>query len=607
MPRVNRSKRLYGLFIFICVICLFPVFALAAEGATLADLAGTWDGNALVTGPDSPRWDRISLTVATDGTFTLSGTESNGNVDSGSGAFSISSDGIVLTLPSSDSDITAPLCQINSYNTVLVCTETWSDGSTNLIVLTKEADSYTMADLAGNWEGNFLISGPTFGWIQEGVTVNSDGTYRDTTTGSDGSSNSGNGTLSISSTGVTTCVSGDCLNSTNYSGVVDAGKTVMVATSGASTDTEDAVLYVFAKKAASYSRADLAGTWGGNSLASGTGAPWWERGTATIGPNGTFTVSATQSDGSPDSVKGTFSISSDGVITISGVEDSQVSGVMDSSKTLIVISDSWDGNSDPATTDMKVFTKSASAPGAPTGVTAIPGNAQATVSFTPPASNGDSAITGYTVTSIPGGKTAKGNVIPLTVKGLKNGTHYTFTVTATNAIGTGPASSPSAPAVIPATVPGAPTIVAITAGNQSAKFTFKPPSSDGGSAITGYTVTWTPTGGSETITVPTSTTRTVTGLNNGTTYTFTLTASNVMGTGPPSRGIKVTPATVPNAPTIGTVTAGRKQATVNFTPLPASEDGGDPVTSYIVTAYINGTAGKTASGPHSPITVTGLT
>jgi hypothetical protein len=65
------------------------------------------------------------------------------------------------------------------------------------------------------------------------------------------------------------------------------------------------------------------------------------------------------------------------------------------------------------------------------------------VNFTAPASNGGSAVTGYTVISNPGGITAKGAKSPITVKGLKNGTVYTFTVTATNKIGTGPASSAS--------------------------------------------------------------------------------------------------------------------------------------------------------------------
>jgi len=67
-----------------------------------------------------------------------------------------------------------------------------------------------------------------------------------------------------------------------------------------------------------------------------------------------------------------------------------------------------------------------SGPGAPTIGTATKGNAQATVTFTPPASNGGSAITGYTVTSSPGGFTGTGAASPITVTGLTNGTCLYF-------------------------------------------------------------------------------------------------------------------------------------------------------------------------------------
>jgi uncharacterized protein (TIGR02145 family) len=147
------------------------------------------------------------------------------------------------------------------------------------------------------------------------------------------------------------------------------------------------------------------------------------------------------------------------------------------------------------------------------------------VTFTAPASNGGSVITGYTVTSNPGTITGTGSTSPIIVTGLTNGTAYTFTVIATNAAGNSPASSASN-SVTPSTVPGSPTIGTAIEGDAQASVTFTAPVSNGGSAITGYTVTSIP--GSFTGT-GTASPITVTGLTNGTAYTFTVIATNANG------------------------------------------------------------------------------
>ncbi|MDP8904628.1 MAG: S8 family serine peptidase [Chloroflexota bacterium] len=86
----------------------------------------------------------------------------------------------------------------------------------------------------------------------------------------------------------------------------------------------------------------------------------------------------------------------------------------------------------------------ATVPDAPRDVVATAADASAHVSWSAPASDGGSAITGYTVTSDPGALTcATAGELSCTVGGLTNGTTYTFTVSATNAIGTGPPSAPS--------------------------------------------------------------------------------------------------------------------------------------------------------------------
>ena len=97
----------------------------------------------------------------------------------------------------------------------------------------------------------------------------------------------------------------------------------------------------------------------------------------------------------------------------------------------------------------KLVTGLATAPGAPTSVTAVPGDGSATVSWVAPVSDGGEPITSYTATATD--ETASGNggqhctvtATSCTLTGLHNGDLYTFSVTASNQVGTGPASAAS--------------------------------------------------------------------------------------------------------------------------------------------------------------------
>jgi hypothetical protein len=195
-------------------------------------------------------------------------------------------------------------------------------------------------------------------------------------------------------------------------------------------------------------------------------------------------------------------------------------------------------------------------PDAPIIGTATTGSEQAlTVSFTAPSSNGGSVITSYTATSNPGGITgtlSQAGSGDITVSGLTTGTAYTFTVTATNAIGTSLASAVSN-SVAPATIPDAPTIGTAVPRNQQAKVPFTAPSSDGGSAITSYTATSSPGGITGTLSQSGSGSIIVSGLTNGTAYTFTVTATNAIGT---SAASDASNSVVPVVPGVGSFYGG---------------------------------------------------
>ena len=169
------------------------------------------------------------------------------------------------------------------------------------------------------------------------------------------------------------------------------------------------------------------------------------------------------------------------------------------------------------------------APDAPFGLSATPGNRQVMLSWVQP--SGGAALTHYeyeldlsdTWTS------TGGTASSYTVTGLTNGQSYTFRVRAVNSAGQSAASG-SRTATPTTTAPEAPESLRFTPGDQQVTLRWRAPTNDGGEPITHYEYeqdrsgAWISTGG-------TATSHTVTGLNNGQTYTFRVRAVNALGNG----------------------------------------------------------------------------
>ncbi|HEX6838979.1 MAG TPA: fibronectin type III domain-containing protein [Polyangia bacterium] len=163
-------------------------------------------------------------------------------------------------------------------------------------------------------------------------------------------------------------------------------------------------------------------------------------------------------------------------------------------------------------------------------------------------------------------------------------------------------SGPSSP-----DLPGAPTSVVASSGDAQAVVTWTAPANPGSSAITSYTVLTSPGGMAQT-TDGSTTTATVTGLTNGTSYTFTVAATNGAGTGPSATSNSVTPTStpmVPLAPTqVSAVADVDHGAHVAWT---AADNRGSPLSGYAI-AITGSSATPTSAGPTATsAVVTGLT
>jgi titin len=240
-------------------------------------------------------------------------------------------------------------------------------------------------------------------------------------------------------------------------------------------------------------------------------------------------------------------------------------------------------------------------PGAPSLSSATPANGQVQLSWSAP-NDGGAPVQHYVIYEWVGTDTSgpPSSVIETTdastsytVGQLTNGRSYSFAVAAVNSVGTGSASSSLS--AIPVTEPAAPTLTSATPGNGQVVLSWSAPADDGGSPVTDYVIYEYP--GSNTAATATpvdthsaGTTATVTGLENGESYTFTIEAVNSVGNGPASGSLSATPVSVPGAPAAGSATAGNGQVQISWSA--PSTNGGLPITGYVINEYV----GRSTSG-----------
>ena len=205
---------------------------------------------------------------------------------------------------------------------------------------------------------------------------------------------------------------------------------------------------------------------------------------------------------------------------------------------------------------------------------------EVTLSWATPTSTGGSSITHYVALATPSGLGCTSATTSCLVSGLTLGTSYTFTVSAYNAAGASTPSTPSSPVTL-VSVPDAPLAPSPQINGSSVTLSWSPPFA-AGSPITSYIVASTPPGLGCT---SATTSCLVSGLTLGTSYTFTVSATNSVGTSPPSPPSNaVRYVTAPSPPKNLTVSLPIDATQAALSWATPDSSGGEPITTYVVTS-----------------------
>ena len=288
----------------------------------------------------------------------------------------------------------------------------------------------------------------------------------------------------------------------------------------------------------------------------------------------------------------------------SPVARSQASMAYDAKRHNLVLFGGTDGVS--AFADTWEFVTPATAPRDVRATSSV--DAQSVVTWTAPTSDGGSAITGYLVLAkdlasptSAGPTCATSGATTCTVTGLVNGERYTFSVDATTAVGAG--ASATSNVVVPSHAPSAPTITSVVASNSAVTLSWRAPTSTSGVPLVSYRAIARP-GGASCHVPATAKSCVISGLRDGTGYTFVVLATNASGNGPSSSpSTRVVVRSTPGPPIITSARALRGRVVLHWR-WPHS-NGGSRVIGYDV--YVGPVSGGEATSPLNATLIKGRT
>jgi len=193
------------------------------------------------------------------------------------------------------------------------------------------------------------------------------------------------------------------------------------------------------------------------------------------------------------------------------------------------------------------------APSAPTGLSAVAGDGQVSLSWSASVASATAPVTQYVVeqstngTSWSNATQVSGSTTTTTVSGLANGVTYQFRVSAVNSVGTGSPSSIVTSTPRQSTIPSAPSQLVATAGRESVALNWAAPADNGGAAVVDYIIEYSANSAAWTLFndgISIARSITLMGLAGGISHSFRVRAVNSVGISEASNEATATPIAV---------------------------------------------------------------